>query len=78
MAYNGWKNWQTWNVALWFGNDEGLYIAAKEWAHTRPDRHAHVEAFVRNILPSGTPDMTGPEDYGTVDWPEIAKAFYEF
>lgn len=28
QPYNGHKNWAHWNVALWIGNDEGLYRLA--------------------------------------------------
>lgn len=29
MEYNGWKNRETWNVALWIGNDYPTYQAAQ-------------------------------------------------
>lgn len=30
-TYNGWKNWATWNVALWLGNDEFLYKLSRRF-----------------------------------------------
>ena len=27
--YNGWTNYETWNVALYIQNDEGLYYACR-------------------------------------------------
>ena len=28
MAYNGYKDWDHWNVSLWINNDETIYNAA--------------------------------------------------
>jgi hypothetical protein len=28
MEYNGWKNYETWNVALWIGSDYPTYRAS--------------------------------------------------
>ena len=29
--FNGWKNWATWNVALWIQGDETLYKVARQY-----------------------------------------------
>ncbi len=46
-TYNGWTNYETWNVALWLGNDEGLYNLARGWARHgyKSLSHQLVEAW---------------------------------
>ena len=33
--FNGWKNWNTWNVALWLTNDYPLYCVTQGYTRYR-------------------------------------------
>ena len=46
--YNGWKNRQTWNVALWLDNTESLYKAAVQFMEKRqhPKAQNHYLRFI--------------------------------
>jgi hypothetical protein len=53
--YNGHKNWDYWNVALWIANDEGLYRLAKSIMRENKTKKDAVKALMEH-LPSATPD----------------------
>lgn len=54
-GYNGWSNWQTWNVALWLGNDESLYKLAR--------RFVHYKDLANYLVESGTTSTPDGADY---------------
>lgn len=61
MAYNGWRNRATWNVALWLGNDEGLYMFSR--------RYTDYSTMAQDLLALGlekTPDGISYTD-GSLD-----------
>jgi hypothetical protein len=70
-TYNGWANYETWNVALWIGNDYGLYSIALQCE----DYSEFVNA-VEGLI-SETPDgvsFTSDE----LNWHELNDLIEEF
>lgn len=49
-TYNGWANYETWNVALWIGNDEFLYNTAKACVEFCGDNETPWDKFVRCMI----------------------------
>jgi len=45
--YNGWANYETWNVALWYNNDEAIY--------------KKLSRFIRSVEPEEINDETAAE-----------------
>ena len=69
-TYNGWKNYETWNVALWIGNDEIFHSDAIESArYSNPYHHfiACVEAYGSQMTPDGVRWMDGTIDEDAIN-----------
>lgn len=75
--YNGWTNWQTWNVVLWFRNEEPLYRAYIDESNRQKFNAQRAKDFVLDLMPQGTPDMESKLSYRGVNWSEVSRAFNE-
>lgn len=58
-TFNGYKNWNQWNVSLWINNDEGLYRIAKasiRRTHTNADAAYVMKRELDDMGITQTPD----------------------
>ncbi len=84
-TYNGWTNYETWNVNLWLTNDEGSYSMVREMAvrcadteTSRADLADELKALVEEMMPdlgaSMYADLLGAA-ISSVNWHELAEHY---
>lgn len=56
-TYEGYANYETWNVALWINNEYSLYLEAVDVAHTYAGPHYYAEFLARR----GFADLKTPD-----------------
>jgi hypothetical protein len=87
-GYNGWKNYETWLVALWINNDQGTQEIALDMARQyKGMEHENYELShaLKDWIEEQNP-LSDNADLFTdllnaalseVDWYEIAESFFE-
>jgi hypothetical protein len=82
MPYQGWKNYESWAVALWLDNEQSLQREAQRLANRSTHRAADaLKTFVTDdILPdlgaSLASDLLNAA-VSEVDWQEVAEHFQD-
>jgi hypothetical protein len=57
MAYNGWKNYETWNVALWLDNDQGTQEEMTDLAYRHRDEPSDLAKAIKDFVDEIQPDL---------------------
>ena len=73
MSYNGWTNWETWNVAMWVGNDETFYQMMTQGARGDWEQ---FKALAIQLGITKTPDDVDFED-PEVNQDELRRTHFE-
>jgi hypothetical protein len=79
-TYNGWSNYETWNVNLWLDNEPGTYDEKREIVRTATSEYKAAQAlkdWVEEMMPdlgaTMWADLLGSA-LSEVDWDEIVEA----
>lgn len=73
-TYNGWANYETWNVALWLSNDEAMYKFARGYSEHGYKSLSHMLVELYGAV---TPDGVKWQD-STLDVNKLNEMLAEF
>lgn len=82
--YNGWTNYETWNVALWLDNEQGSHFHFVDRAGALDMDAARLASEIYASVSESAPDL-GTSTYAdllgaalsSVNWYDIAESFCE-
>lgn len=80
MAYNGWTNYETWLVNLWFGDSATEYFADEEIKPDSDQVRDFIESFYEDRSPTvedGFMSDAMNSFMDRVDWQELADNYTE-
>jgi hypothetical protein len=75
-TYNGWTNWETWQILLWADNEPYLNELVIEFCQENngvENFDYRCQRFFLSMFPDGTPDMKDVTEMDDVNWKEIAQ-----
>jgi hypothetical protein len=77
--YNGWMNYQSWNVAMWLSNTESLYRSMCRFMQTYDGSHggSPYRAFIKKMRLTKTPDRVSYIS-NLLDYARLDEFMYEF
>ena len=55
-TYQGWKNYETWNVVLWIGNDQSMYRQVLGLVNSKVTQWSDVAGVLSTLFGDKTPD----------------------
>jgi hypothetical protein len=79
MTYEGWENYETWNVALWINNEKPYYDKALKFMETHGDSPSAYMTFIENmgLTKTMTPDNVWFNDK-TLNIKELDEMMQQF
>lgn len=80
MRTRGFSNFLTWNICFWSGSLPAAKARKLAWLNSLksyPNEDEVKEFIIKNLFPSGTPDMESKAELEEVEWDEVADEWRE-